>query len=374
MSKRIYIYIFFFYNELQVSNYLVFLCLTNKTQVNPRISLINVPTLNYLLRSQIFVNDDGQLRAIHLILDYEPLSRSFLDVSNVIRANDYRLAHIDVSRPNFLALYDLPPVDHPILQGVPLAAQPIQQMPLGQAVAEKGTASSSSFEEEIDKFQFEEEETQGVEVIVISEAEEETNKYSCIQTSAPIGTYVEDSSNNEAEEMASKSSKSLRELMKRRNITPTPQETHKSKPPVNRPPPPPHLPADLRLKPNPKLRRKRQQEAPEEGEIGPPKGNKHQRKSQDQRNRRSNSVESRENSPMAQVRRTQRTWSPKLEVDGVPIAWDASIRNYQGGRQVISSMLWSSPSFFRKTWRLTGASVSRSFSYPLRGFWPWYVA
>ena len=112
--QKEYIYIFF-YNELQVSNYLVFLCLTNKTQVNPRISLINVPTLNYLLRSQIFVNDDGQLRAIHLILDYEPLSRSFLDVSNVIRANDYRLAHIDVSRPNFLAPYDLPPVDHPIL-------------------------------------------------------------------------------------------------------------------------------------------------------------------------------------------------------------------------------------------------------------------
>ena len=35
---------------------------------------------------------------------------------------------------------------------------------------------------------------------------------------------------------------------------------------------------------------------------------------------------------MAQVRRIQCTWSPKLEVDGVPIAWDASIRNYQGGQ------------------------------------------
>ena len=34
-------------------------------------------------------------------------------------------------------------------------------------VAEEGIASSSSLEEEIDKFQFEEEETQGVEAIVI---------------------------------------------------------------------------------------------------------------------------------------------------------------------------------------------------------------
>ena len=134
-------------------------------------------------------------------------------------------------------------------------------------------------EEEIDQFQFEEKETQGVEVIVISEAEEETDEYSCIQTLAPIVTYVEDSSDNEAEEMAPKSDKSLRELMKGRNTAPTPQEANKSKPPVNPPPPPPQLPTDLGLKPNLELRKKRQHEAPEEGKIGPPKGNKQQRMS-----------------------------------------------------------------------------------------------
>ena len=181
MSQRFLFLFLFFYNELQV---------------NPWISLNNVPALNYLLRSQIFVDDDGQLWAAYLILDYEPLSRSFLDVGNAIRANDYRLARIDVSRPSFLAPYDLPPVNHPIPQGVPLAAQPIQQVPFGQAVVKKGIASSSLLEEEIDKFQFEEEEMQGVEAIVISEAEEETDEYSCIQTPAPIVTYVEDSSDN----------------------------------------------------------------------------------------------------------------------------------------------------------------------------------
>ena len=62
--------------------------------------------------------------------------------------------------------------------------------------------------------------------------------------------------------------------MKGRNTAPIPQDTNKSKPLVNPPPPPPQLPADLGLKLNPKLRRKRQQEDPEEGEIGPLKGNK----------------------------------------------------------------------------------------------------
>ena len=101
----------------------MFFCLTDKTQVNPRISLINIPALNYLLRSQIFVNDDRQLQVAHLILDYEPISRTFLDVGNAISAKDYRLNRIDVSRPHFLAPHDLPPVDHPIPQGIPLATQ-----------------------------------------------------------------------------------------------------------------------------------------------------------------------------------------------------------------------------------------------------------
>ena len=111
----------FFYNESQVSYCLVFLYLTDKEHVKPRLSLTNVAVLNYLLRSQIFMNNDGQLRVAHLILDYESLSRTFQEVGNVIRANDYRLARIDVFRPHILAPHNLPPVDHPIPQGVPLA-------------------------------------------------------------------------------------------------------------------------------------------------------------------------------------------------------------------------------------------------------------
>ena len=138
-----------------------------------------------------------------------------------------------------------------------MATQPIQQVPLGIAVVKERTASSSSLEEEIDKFQFKEEEPQGVEVIFISEAEKETNEYSCVQAPTPVITYVKDSSDNEVEKMAPKSNQSLRELMKGRNKVSTPQEANKSKPSVNPLPPSPQLPADLGLKPNPELRRKR---------------------------------------------------------------------------------------------------------------------
>ena len=178
------------------------------------------------------MNDDGQLRAVHLILDFEPISRSFLDIGNSIRANDYRLARIDIFRPGFLALHDLPPVDHPIPQGIPFAAQPLQQVPLGQAIVEEGAASFSFLEKEIDRFQFEE------EAIVISEAEEGADEYSFVQTPAPIVTYIVDTSDEE-EAMAPKTGPSLKELMKNRNKASSPQDKNKSKPLVNPPPPPP---------------------------------------------------------------------------------------------------------------------------------------
>ena len=64
-------------------------------------------------------------------------------------------------------------------------------MPLGQVVVEEGVASSSSLEEEIDRFQFEE------EAIVISKAEEGVDEYSCVQTPARIVTYIGDTSDEE---------------------------------------------------------------------------------------------------------------------------------------------------------------------------------
>ena len=42
-------------------------------------------------------------------------------------------------------------------------------------------------------------------------------------------------------------------------------------------------------------------------------------------------MDSREEPSVAQVRCPIGTWSPKLEVDGVPIAYDATLRHYYEG-------------------------------------------
>ena len=75
-------------------------------------------------------------------------------------------------------------------------------MPLAQAVAKEGTTSSSSLEGEIDRFQFEE------VAIVISETEEEADEYLCVQTPAPIITYVGDSSRQKQVQASCESSSS----------------------------------------------------------------------------------------------------------------------------------------------------------------------
>ena len=84
--------------------------------MNPQLSHINVAGLNYLLRSEIFVSEDRQLRAVHLILDFEPISRVFQEIGHAIRAGDPRINRIDVSKPNFLAREDLPLVRLPVQQ------------------------------------------------------------------------------------------------------------------------------------------------------------------------------------------------------------------------------------------------------------------
>ena len=89
------------------SGFLTMFCFSatfvDKRHVAPRLSFTNIAALNYLLRSEIFVSKDRQLRPVHLILDFQPISKIYQDVGNAIRSGDPKLAQIDVSRPNFLA-------------------------------------------------------------------------------------------------------------------------------------------------------------------------------------------------------------------------------------------------------------------------------
>ena len=60
------------------------------------------------------MSEDGQLRAVHLILDYKPLPHIFQDIGQAIRVGNSRLARIDVSKPGFLAQRDFPLVVLPV--------------------------------------------------------------------------------------------------------------------------------------------------------------------------------------------------------------------------------------------------------------------
>ena len=73
----------------------------DKDHVSPKLNHTNIQALNYLLRLEIFVSKDRQLRATPLILDYEPLSRTFQDVGQAIKADSPRLGRLTFQSQDF---------------------------------------------------------------------------------------------------------------------------------------------------------------------------------------------------------------------------------------------------------------------------------
>ena len=94
----------FYFPLIMDFNYLIVFSFStisvDRRQVTPQLSLTNITALNYLLRSEIFVNEDRQLQAIHLILEFDPISKIFQEVSHTIRASDPRINRIDMSKPD----------------------------------------------------------------------------------------------------------------------------------------------------------------------------------------------------------------------------------------------------------------------------------
>ena len=74
----------------------------DKYSAIPNLNFVYVPDLTKILKVEIFVHKDGQLRAAHLILDYNPLSSSFQAPKYVIKAKDHLLHLINVAVPGFL--------------------------------------------------------------------------------------------------------------------------------------------------------------------------------------------------------------------------------------------------------------------------------
>ena len=92
--------------------------------------LVNRVDLETVLQAAVFVNDeDGQVRAAHKILGYNPIQKSFADPKHMINANNLQLPKIIVVENGFLISEG-----SPIPKGIPLAGS----SPSHQAAEDEG--------------------------------------------------------------------------------------------------------------------------------------------------------------------------------------------------------------------------------------------
>ena len=92
--------------------------------------LVNRVDLETVLQAAVFVNDeDGQVRAAHKILEYNPIQKSFADPKHVISTNNPRLPKITIIEHGFLIFEG-----SPIPEGIPLAGS----SPSHQAAEDEG--------------------------------------------------------------------------------------------------------------------------------------------------------------------------------------------------------------------------------------------
>ena len=132
---------------------------------------------------------------------------------------------------------------------------------------------------------------------------------------------------------------SLRGLMANRCKEVTPLEAPKTQTSANLPPPLSLPPVDQGLRVNPDLKKKRPSEELEEREMPPQRGVK-QQKTKDPRDKRSKSVESRDD---VKVYRPQRTWTLVIEMDGTLIPYDSTIRESSQGHSMYLAQALEQP-------------------------------
>ena len=118
----------------------------------PNFNLMNQSSLDKILKAEVFVHINSQLRVAHLILDYIPISKSFQAPKCIIKARNPRLHQISVAALDFLTTNPIPEgtlTITPIPEGIPRVALPSQHI-----VEEEATSSqlaTKEKEEEEDK-------------------------------------------------------------------------------------------------------------------------------------------------------------------------------------------------------------------------------
>ena len=214
------------------------------------------------------------MRAVHLILEFDPILKIFQEVGHAIRVGDPRINRIDLWKSDFLARDDLPPTILPVHQIPHPLAIPLQQVPPeATAVVEKEIGSLRlSLEEEIDQFRFEEEEIALEKPVELSDSKTESDRLSSAHLPKLVITRI-DSRSEEMEGRDLKKRSSLKGLISNRNKGGTSKDVPKIQTPTILPPLRPPT-TDLRLLANPNLKKKRPGQELEEGEVAPQKGTK----------------------------------------------------------------------------------------------------
>ena len=103
----------------------------------PNFNLVNQPSLDKILKVEVFVHTNGQLKAAYLILDYIPISKTFQVLKWIIKARDPHLQRISVVTPGFLITGPISEgtlATGLILEGIPKVSLPPQH------TAEEGTS------------------------------------------------------------------------------------------------------------------------------------------------------------------------------------------------------------------------------------------
>ena len=134
----------------------------DKNVAIPNFILVNQQSLDKVLKAEVFVHTDGQLRASHLILDYTLISKSFQVLKCVIKAKDLHLHQISIVAPGFLIfgpILEGTLVTNPIPEGIPKEALPLQH------TIEKGTSSHPTITKE--------EEEKEEEIVEVFDSEDE---------------------------------------------------------------------------------------------------------------------------------------------------------------------------------------------------------
>jgi len=140
----------------------------DKHAAESNLNLVNKESLDKILRVEVFVHDDSQLRVAHLILGYKPISSGFQAPKCVIRAKNPRLHRISIVVPSFL-----------LLEGAPIPENTFSTQPIP-----KGDLLTQSIPKGIPKLAFPSQHTTGESISSqptnkeegVGEEEEEENE------------------------------------------------------------------------------------------------------------------------------------------------------------------------------------------------------